>query len=227
MGGIAETFKKIERRMRKAVRGDLQSASGRRKARLQYHVFDHAFLRVFWTNFDQVADGVYRSNQPTFARFARYKKLGVKSVLNLRGASVESPYQFERETCEKLGLKLVNAKIYARKAAGRDELLHLIECFRTIEKPFLMHCKSGADRAGFASVLYLMVIEGKTLDEARKHLSARYIHFKWTKTGIVDHIFDMYEEFNAHTPMPIEDWIATVYDKGEANRSFAKLRGAA
>ncbi|MEL7212987.1 MAG: tyrosine-protein phosphatase [Pseudomonadota bacterium] len=227
MGGIADTFKKLERRMRTAVRGDMETSTGRRKARLQYHIFDHAFLRVFWTNFDKVADGVYRSNQPTYARFARYKAMGVKSVLNLRGASLESPYQFERETCEKLGLKLVDAKIYARKAAGRDELLHLIHCFRTIEKPFLMHCKSGADRAGFASVLYLMVMEGKSLKEARKHLSARYIHFKWTKTGIVDHIFDMYEEFNAHTPMPIEEWIATVYDKGEANRSFAKLRGAA
>lgn len=227
MGAIAETFKKFERRMRKAVRGDMLSAAGRRKARLQYHIFDHAFLRVFWTNFDQVAEGVYRSNQPTHARFARYKKLGVKTVLNLRGSSVESPYQFERETCEKLGLKLVNAKIYARKAAGRDELLHLIDCFRTIEKPFLMHCKSGADRAGFASVLYLMVMEGKSLEEARKHLSVRYIHFKWTKTGIVDHIFDMYEGFNAHTPIRIEDWIATVYDKSEATRSFAKLRGAA
>lgn len=227
MSGIAERIKKLERRLRKSVRGDMESSSGRRKARLQYHLFDHAFLRVFWTNFDKVADGVYRSNQPTFARFKRYKAMGITTVLNLRGASVESPYQFERETCEKLGLKLVNAKIYARKAAGREELLHLIECFRTIEKPFLMHCKSGADRAGFASVLYLMVIEGKSLQEARKHLSMRYIHFKWTKTGIVDHIFDMYEAYNAQTPISIEDWIATVYDKSDANRSFAKLRGEA
>lgn len=227
MSGIAERFKKLERRLRKSVRGDMDSVSGRRKARLQYHVFDHAFLRVFWSNFGKVTDGVYRSNQPTFARFERYKKMGIKSVLNLRGESVESPYQFEKDTCRKLGLKLVNAKIYARKAAGRDELLHLIDCFHSIEKPFLMHCKSGADRAGFASVLYLMVMEGKSLEEARKHLSVRYIHLKWTKTGIVDHIFDMYEAYNAHTPIAIEDWIATVYDKSEANRSFAKLRGMA
>lgn len=226
MSGIADTIKKLERRLRKSVRGDMDTARGRRVARLQYHLFDHAFLRVLWTNFDKVADGVYRSNQPTFARFRRMKAMGITSVLNLRGASVESPYQFEVDACEKLGLTLVNAKIYARKAAGREELLHLIDCFRSIEKPFVMHCKSGADRAGFASVLYLMVMEGKSLEEARKHLSVRYIHFKWTKTGIVDHIFDMYEDYNAHTPISIEDWIATVYDKSDANRSFAKLRGA-
>ena len=69
---------------------------------------------------------------------------------------------------DQLGLKLVNCTLHARYAAPREDILAVIRAFREIEKPFVMHCKSGADRAGFASALYLHVIEGQPLAEARR-----------------------------------------------------------
>lgn len=215
------TLDQWERRFRKSWGKDLSTPASRKRTMFHYYIFDHALIRTFWSNFGKVADDVYRSNHPTERRLEKMKKLGVKSVLNLRGESTLAPYLIEKESLEKLGIALVNAKVYARKAPTRDEMLHLIKCFRTIEKPFLMHCKSGADRAGLAAALYLMIIEGAPLREARKQLSPRYIHFRFTKTGIVDHILDMYEAETRENPMDIETWIATCYDKGRVRESFA------
>jgi len=213
-----------ERRLRHSFGKDISTPAARRKSTLHYHLFDHAALRTVWTNFDEVAPEVYRSNQPTHGRFVKYRDMGLKSVLNLRGEDSFAHFLFERESCEALGLTLHNAKLWARRAPERENVLRVIELFRSIEKPFLMHCKSGADRAGFASAMYLMVIEGRPVEEAKKHLSLRYIHLKSTRTGVLDRILDVYALRNARAPISFEHWIATEYDNRAIQDAF--LAGA-
>jgi protein tyrosine phosphatase (PTP) superfamily phosphohydrolase (DUF442 family) len=210
-----------ERRMRRSFGNDLSTPWKRFLAWIHFNLFDHAFLRLPWTNFDRVADGVYRSNHPGPGRLRRYKRRGIKAVLNLRGEDGYSPWLLEEEACRELGLDLKVAKIYARKAAKQREIVRLIDTMRAMEKPFVMHCKSGADRAGFAAVLYKAIIEGAPLEEARKHLALKYIHLDWTATGIVDHIIDMYEARNARSPISMEAWFRTEYTKTAASKSFA------
>jgi protein tyrosine/serine phosphatase len=218
---MSQALKSLERRVRTSFGDDISTPGARRLAWLHFHLFDHAFLRVPWTNFDTVAPGVYRSNHPGPRRLARYRAMGIRTVLNLRGRDKFSPWLFEEEACRRLGLTLVVARIYARKPASRREILTLIDTMRRIEKPFVMHCKSGADRAGFAAVLYKAIIEGAPLAEARRHLAARYIHFRWSKTGIVDHIIDLYEARAAETGIGMEAWFRTEYDPRAAAASFA------
>lgn len=218
---LSTSLKSLERRVRTSFGDDISTPAKRRQAWWHFQLFDHAFLRVWWTNFDEVAPGVYRSNHPGPKRLEKYKALGIKSVLNLRGVDRYSPWLFEKEACDQLGLNLYVAKIYARKPARREEILKLIETMRTIEKPFVMHCKSGADRAGFAAVLYKIIIEKVPVAEARKHLALKYIHFDWTATGIVDHIIDLYEARNARDPIDMEEWFRTEYRGKAAAESFA------
>jgi len=45
--------------------------------------------------------------------------------------------------------------------------------FGTLEYPILMHCKSGADRVGLMSALYLHTRHGVPISEARRQLSLR------------------------------------------------------
>ncbi|PRY25543.1 tyrosine phosphatase family protein [Aliiruegeria haliotis] len=221
---LHDWFDTTERRLRNSFGDDLSTPRTRRQAWWHFNLFDHAFLRILWTNFDEVAPGVYRSNHPGPQRLEKYKEMGIRSILNLRGVDGRSPWLFEKEACDELGMELKVAKIYARKPAKRKEILHLIDTMREMDKPFVMHCKSGADRAGFASVLYKAIIEGAPLEEARKHLSLRYIHTDWTETGIVDHIIDMYEQRNAQSPITMEEWFRTEYDHKEAAASFAARR---
>lgn len=201
-----------ERDLRAAYNTDLSTPENRRRAHIYNLWFDHAILRTFWTNFHPVAPGAFRSNQPTHARFARLKAMGVKSILNLRGSAGAAHYLVEEESCRELGLDLTSVSLQARAAAPREKVQALIRAFRQIEKPFVMHCKSGADRAGFAAAIYLIEIEGRPVSEARRMLGARYIHFKWTKTGILDFILDAYEARNRRTPIGFGQWIDTEYD---------------
>ncbi len=220
---LKKLFKRVgdwERNLRASYNTDLSTPENRRRAHIYNLWFDHAVLRKVWTNFFEVAPGVYRSNQPTHERFVKLKAMGIRSVLNLRGAAGAAHYLTEEESCRKLGLTLVNCTLHARYAAPREDILAVIDAFRTIEKPFVMHCKSGADRAGFASTLYLLVIEGKPLAEARKMLSLKYLHLKWSRTGILGYILDMYEARNARDPIGFEQWVATEYDRDDAQARF-------
>lgn len=216
-----------ERQWRRSFGRDLATPAGRRAAVLHYHLFDHAFLRVFWTNFAEIAPGVYRSNQPTHARFRKYRDMGIRTVINLRGTSDQASYLFEKESCEALGLTLVNARTWARKPAPRENLLTMIEAMRRAEGPFLFHCKSGADRAGFAAATYLMVFRGAPVAEAKKQLSWRYVHLKSTATGVQDYILDIYEARLARGAIPFEAWIAREYDDKAIRAAFEARRPAA
>jgi protein tyrosine phosphatase (PTP) superfamily phosphohydrolase (DUF442 family) len=200
-----------ERRFRHSWGRDISTPSGRRWAHLHYHLFDHAFLRIFWTNFWPVAPGVWRSNQPTHARFERYAAMGIKTVVNLRGEDPGAHYLFEKESCDKLGLTLINAKLWAREAAPRSRILDVIEALRHAERPLVFHCKSGADRAGFVAALYQMVFDGQPVEMARKQLGLKYIHLDFTKTGVQDYVLDVYEARLTQGPIGFEDWIRNEY----------------
>lgn len=223
---IGRLFNKIHEKERAFARSfgdDISTPWKRLTSMLHFQFMDHAVLRHLWTNFDQVADGVYRSNQPDMRRLRNMKKRGIKTILNLRGEGRNAHYLFEKENCEKLGLTLVSRPFNARSAPGREELLELIELFPTLERPFLLHCKSGADRAGFMSVLYLLTQENASLEEAREHLSFKYLHLKSTATGILDHVLDLYEPHAEE--MTFAHWIEHHYDEEQTTASFAAKRG--
>lgn len=218
--GLIKRIGDWERETRAYYNTDLSTPENRRRAHIYNLWFDHAVLRKVWTNFWPVAPGVYRSNQPTHERFVKLKAMGIRSILNLRGAAGAAHYLVEEESCRQLGLTLVNCTLHARYAAPAEDILAVIRAFREIEKPFVMHCKSGADRAGFASVLYLLVIEGRPMAEARKMLGLKFIHLKWSRTGILDFILDLYEARNAESPISFEDWVASEYDHLDVQARF-------
>jgi protein tyrosine phosphatase (PTP) superfamily phosphohydrolase (DUF442 family) len=221
---LSDRLKTAERALGEALGTDISTPRGRRRAFWHFHLLDHGVLRTFWTNLFEVAPGVWRSNQPSPGRLRRYKRMGIKSVLNLRGANTVSPYMFERETCDEIGLTLVDHAFQARHLSDPKVVLALLDQFETIEHPFVMHCKSGADRAGLAAALYLMHMRGVPIGEAKKQLSLKFIHFRSFQTGILDHMLAAYENDTALTPMPIREWIETRYDKDELTAQFNKKR---
>ena len=146
--------------------------------------------------------------------------MGIKTIVNLRGPDKFSFYLFERELCEELGLTMVDAKLWARHASGRRRILSAIESIRAAEKPLVFHCKSGADRTGLMGAIYLLVFENATIAEARKQLGLRYLHLKFTKTGIQDYILDVFEARQAQGQIGFEDWIRTEYDAERMQAGF-------
>ncbi|MBI1417305.1 MAG: protein tyrosine phosphatase [Limimaricola sp.] len=226
IGKLWRRLDQWEREWRNSFGKDITDPHERKRSEWHLDWLDHGILRRRWHNFAEIAPGAYRSNQPNPKRFAAYADMGIRTILNLRGRVRLSPYLFEIEACEKHGLTLVDVAMSARSAPRRESMLELLDAFETMERPFLMHCKSGADRTGLAAAIYLLAVENRPLAEARKQLSVRFVHFRRSKTGIMDHLLDLYERRLAKGPIGIADWLRDEYDQDTLTRSFQAYRDA-
>ena len=184
-------------------------------------VVDHGVFRLLYLNKHQLGRQAWRSAQPAPHQIARAARLGVRTVVNLRGARICGSYWLEQQACDRHGLKLVDFQVRSRAAPSKEELLGARDLFSRIEYPVLLHCKSGADRAGLMSTLYLIIHEGVPVDEARRQLALRFGHIRQSDTGILDYFFERYLTDAARQPMPFFDWVERVYDPDELKQSFA------
>jgi protein tyrosine/serine phosphatase len=130
------------------------------------------FLRVSGNFHPVVAGEIYRSGQPSPARIARYKAgYGIKSIINLRGSNPRrSWYRDEIAASRRLGIAHYDFRMSARHDLTRQKALRLIALMEKAEKPVLIHCMSGADRSGLATVLYLAAT-GRGEEEAEGQIS--------------------------------------------------------
>ncbi|WP_247887425.1 sulfur transferase domain-containing protein [Azospirillum sp. SYSU D00513] len=204
----------------KRARGAMTTRWQRALGHVESVFMDHACFRLIYSNTYRVAPDLYRASQPSPSQIRQAAALGIRTVLNLRGRRDCASYLMETEACRQQGLTLIDFPIGSREAPKRENLLRAKELFDTIEYPALLHCKSGADRAGFMSVFYLLAHEGLPVEEAMKQLSWRYGHFKQAKTGILDHFFDSYAAYNAKHPIPFMEWVERVYDPAELKATF-------
>ena len=190
-------------------------------------LFDHGLIRKVWRNEHEIDAGVWRSNQPDPATIRRLKAQGFQAVLNLRGETEWGSYLLEREACKAAGIELVDFKLNSRKLPSRDEILELDAIFARLPRPFLMHCKSGADRAGFAAALYLLLQGGLTVEEARRQLSWRHLHLRGAATGVLYLLLDRYAADSAAEPMSFREWIERRYDPAALMAEYKSGRVAA
>ncbi len=181
---------------------------------------DHAVFRLVWTNFAAVLPGrLYRSNHPTPGQLAAAKRRhGLTTLVNLRGRRFCGSDALSRSAAERLGLRHVDMAFESRGAPHRDRILRFHDVFQTFEGPVLMHCKSGADRAGLASGLAIM-FEGGTAAQALAQLSWRFGHWKSARTGILDAFFHLYAR-EAEGRLPFLDWVRDEYDEVALKRDF-------
>ena len=183
-------------------------------------VLDYGVVRMVYNNRHKISDEAWRSAQPAPHHIRSAARAGVKTVVNLRGDQSFGTTWLEERACAQNGLKLVNFKLRSRAAPTRDELRAIRELLETISYPVLLHCKSGADRAGLMSVIYAHVRKGIPISEARQQLSLKYGHIKQADTGVLDAVFERYLADNAESPVAFWDWVDTRYDPDEVNRTF-------
>ncbi len=210
---------KAYQRWRLTWRDKIDSPIHRFFAHFDAHISDHAFLRLSWHNLHQLADGVFRSNQPSPKRIKKLQQMGIKTIINLRGPSDFGSYVLEERECEKQGIKLINQRMYSRRLPKVKEIHDIKELFETVERPFLMHCKSGADRAGISSALFV-ILNGGTIEEAQEQLSFKYLHVKAANTGLLDYFFQCYKDFYDKNPIEFMDWVDNYYDRDTLKKGF-------
>ncbi len=197
---------------------------GRRAAWRDSLLVDHAIFRTIWSNFAPVVAGrVYRCNHPTPARLSELaSRYHLHTLVNLRGHRRCGSDALSRQAASQIGLDHVDMAFESRGAPHRERILRFEALYRGLRFPILMHCKSGADRAGLASGLVVM-FEGGTAAEALRQLSWRFGHFNRSRTGILDAFFLRYQR-EAEGRLPFLDWVRDEYEEDVLKRDFVAGR---
>ncbi len=188
-------------------RYDLSTASGRRRAGWDYFCKDHAFLRLKFSNAHWIGPDLVRTNQPSPRQLKAWAERGIRTVINLRGARDEAYHALEVEACARLGLTLIDAPLDSRDVPTPDRVHRARELFRTIQYPALIHCKSGADRAGLMAVLYRHFHLGEPISVAIQELSKKFLHHREGLTGVLDFFLEKYIREVEPTGVSFIDWV--------------------
>jgi len=146
----------------------------------------------------------YRSGQLSGSQLRdTIDAFGIRTIINLRGHSTYHDwYQAEAAVAAEADIPLHNIHLSSRGLPHRKEIADLLDLYRTAERPILVHCDGGADRAGEASAIYQIEYMGKSRAEALEMLTFRYRHLSWWKPA-KRYFIERYQG---------EDWLLNQYD---------------
>lgn len=210
-----------KKKRRQHIAADLNSAPGRARAEREMTFSDHGFLREGFQNLHKISSEMWRANQPNPRQVAEHARArGIRTIINLRGPSTRGYYLLEKEACEQVGIELVDFQVFSRDTPTVETVLAAKALFEDIEYPALMHCKSGADRAGIMSVLYKIFRQNQPVSNAVQQLSKKYLHMREGKTGLLDAFFEAYLDYAKTHEIAFETWLETVYDREAVKAEF-------
>jgi len=181
---------------------------------------DHAFFRMVYLNLHRISPGACRAAQPLPYQIRALARRGLRTVVTLRGGQSFGSYPLEVEACARAGLNFETFALRSRALPSAEDIFAAKALFERIEYPVLFHCKSGADRAGVVSALFLVIHEGRPVTEARHQLALRFGHIRRGRTGLLDCLFDAYLTDHPDEAVGFLDWVATGYDPAAITAAF-------
>jgi protein tyrosine/serine phosphatase len=114
-------------------------------------------------NFGKVNDNYYRGSQPMQAEFEQLKKLGVKTVIDLRKDSLSEAPEWVRRS----GMKYFNIPLKASTAATEEQTTYFLSLVNDPSNwPVYVHCKGGRHRTGALTAVYRITHDKWTADQA-------------------------------------------------------------
>ena len=117
------------------------------------------------SNLYKVSDRLYRGAQPDAEGFKELKKLGIKTVLNLRLS------HSDRKLIEGTDLGYVHIKMEAWDAEY-DEVKQALQIITDKSKqPVFVHCKHGSNRTGVVIAAWRLVEDGWTKEQAIEEMT--------------------------------------------------------
>lgn len=143
-------------------------------------------------NFATVNANFYRGGQPSEAGVKELARIGVKTIINLRGADKSSDK--EKLWAQNAGIKFVAVNLsnwFKPKNADIEAVIREIDA--NPNQPVFVHCKRGADRTGTVVAVYRISHDGWTAKQA--NAEAAHYHFGWWQFRMKDYIEDYYEQF--------------------------------
>ena len=118
-------------------------------------------------NFGKVNDNYYRGSQPDAAQFTELKKLGIKTIVDLRKDSVAESAGWARTA----GLNYVNIPLTTKQAATPAQIEYFLKLVNDQANwPVFVHCKGGRHRTGEMTAIYRITRDGWTAQQAYEEM---------------------------------------------------------
>ncbi len=121
-------------------------------------------------NFREVNEHVYRGAQPSREGFKSLARLGIKTIVDLRGGGPRSAA--EEKLVKAAGMKYINIPMKGLQAPSDEEIWKALGILDDSSGwPVFIHCRRGKDRTGVVVACYRIVHDHwqnqKALEEAR------------------------------------------------------------
>lgn len=115
-------------------------------------------------NLHRVSATLYRSAQPTAAGMQALKKMGIKTVVNLRS------FHTDADELKGTGLAGEQIPMKAWNPELQEAILFLHVVTDPARQPVLVHCQHGADRTGAMCAVYRIAVQGWTKEDALREM---------------------------------------------------------
>ena len=127
-------------------------------------------------NFYKVDEHVYRGAQPTDEGFRYLAKIGVKTVIDLRGAG--EGRRNEESVVTGAGMKYINVPMTGLTPPSEAEITKILGMLEdSTTGPVFVHCQRGADRTGAVIASYRIEHDGWDSARALKEAMANGMSF--------------------------------------------------
>jgi protein tyrosine/serine phosphatase len=137
-------------------------------------------------NFGHISDGLYRGAQPDEPGILSLKRLGIKTIVDLR---------MTKDTWkQEAGLALAHGIVYTNipfKGTGRpkqDQIATALAIIQNSPGPVFVHCQYGCDRTGTIIACYRIRHDGWS--NAAALAEARRYGLSWFERGMRSYILD-------------------------------------
>jgi protein tyrosine/serine phosphatase len=146
-------------------------------------------------NFGKVNDNYYRGSQPVVNQFAELKKLGIKTVIDLREDSLKDSGNMARAA----GLQYINIPLTTKRASTREQTEYFLRLVNDQTNwPVFVHCKGGRHRTGEMTAIYRITRDGwnaeQAYDEMKKYDFEDSFFYP---RSLKRYVFSYYERFAA------------------------------
>ena len=136
----------------------------------------------FWV---KVSDDLYRGAQPTREGFAELKKLGIKTIVNLRS--------FHSDRDQMAGRDFIYKHIFMKPwHPEEEEIIRFLDIVTDeTNLPVFVHCQHGADRTGTMSAVYRVFVQGWDKEDAIKEMTNGGFGFHSVWWSLVKYLKEM------------------------------------
>ena len=146
-------------------------------------------------NFGKVNENYYRGSQPNATEFQDLKRLGVKTVIDLRKDRLEEASEWARTA----GLQYVNIPLTTKRPATETQTTHFLQLVNDPANwPVFVHCKGGRHRTGEMTAIYRITHDAWTGDQAYAEMKKYDFEDSFFyPRSLKKYVFSYYEQFTS------------------------------